>query len=239
LSHSNFSFNRNDLYNKSRLNNSGLNLLNKQNPILENIHKQKSLNESIFNLSYYNGIQDGFTGFTLLIKEFVRLDRKLEFYKEKIASAEDLELNDIFKFFDTNYKGYYLFEDFKNGVNNMEINADFYVLKSLFRFLDRDNDNSISYNEFCDFICPRNLDLSARLRNKVLNNEKEISENSKNLIVDFFRLLIDHEERLESIKTLFIKKPLFNISEIYQILRGKIKCFVVKKDVIKFFKNSQ
>ena len=189
------------------------------------------MNESVINLSFYNNIQDGVSSFILLLKEFVKLDNKTEKIKEKIAISDDLELNDIFKFFDTNYKGYFLFDNFKNGIENLEINADFNTIKSLFKYLDRDNDNSISYNEFCEIICPRNSDLSSKLRNKILNKDMEISEISKNYIIDLFRILLDNEQRIESIKTLLVKKPSYNISEFFQVLKGKIKCFIVKKDV--------
>lgn len=235
---SNFSFNhleKNHTQNiKSNTHTNLFNISNNQNmkrDIISELNKTKTLNESILNLSYYNNVQDGIFGFTLLLKEYVKLDSKIEIYKEKIAISEDLELNDIFKFFDVNYKGYFLFDDFKEGINNLEIYADSLTLKSLFKYIDRDNDNSISYNEFCDFICPRNSELSAAFRNKAIDNNKDISENSRTLVVDFFRILIDNEQRLESIKNMFVKKPSYNISELFQILRGKIKCFIVKKDV--------
>jgi len=176
---SNFSFNhREKIQTKKLLSNIDPNsdyLENRKNhnqSTIGNLDKTRSLNKSMINLSFYNNIQDSYFSFILLLKEFVKLDTKIDNYKEKIAISEDLELNDIFKFFDVNYKGYFLFEDFKQGINNLEINPDMYTLKSLFKYIDRDNDNFVTYNEFCDFISPRNSLLSAEFRNKELDNNK-------------------------------------------------------------------
>ena len=198
---------------------------------MNNLNKSREINESIINLSYYKNIQDGISAFILLLKEIIKLDSKLETYKERIANKEDIDLNNIFRYFDKNYKGYFILEEFKNGIFDLEINSDYIIVNSVFKLIDKNNDNSISYNEFCEFFCPRNYELSAKFRNRMPNNEKEIAEDSKSLIINFFRVLIDNELRLESIKCLLIKKPSFNISELFQILRGKIKCFIVKKDV--------
>lgn len=222
-------------FNKEILNNNHINLEEKyKKSFYSNLNKSKEMNESVIDLSFYNKIQDGVSGFILLIKEIIKLDSKLESYKQKIAVSEDIELNDIFKYFDKNYKGYFIFEEFKKGIFELEINADSNTLNCVFKLFDKNNDNAISYNEFCEFISPRNNELSAKLRNRVPDNDKEVSEASKSLIINFFRILIDNENKIESIKSLFVKKPSFNISELFQVLRGKIKCFIIKKDVIYF-----
>jgi len=201
------------------------------------LNKTRENDESIINLSFFSSIQDGVSAFILLIKETIKLDCKLETYKERIAHSEDIELNDIFRYFDKNYKGYFLLDEFKKGIYDLEIYADSNNINCVFKLIDKNNDNNISFNEFCEFVSPRNNELSAKLRNRINKNENEFTEASKSLIINLFRLLIDNEFRLESIKNLLIKKPSFNISELFKVLKGKIKCFIVKKDVIKFYQS--
>ncbi len=204
---------------------------------MSNLNKTRENDESIINLSFFSSIQDGVSAFILLIKETIKLDCKLETYKERIAHSEDIELNDIFRYFDKNYKGYFLLDEFKKGIYDLEIYADSNNINCVFKLIDKNNDNNISFNEFCEFVSPRNNELSAKLRNRINKNENEFTEASKSLIINLFRLLIDNEFRLESIKNLLIKKPSFNISELFKVLKGKIKCFIVKKDVIKFYQS--
>lgn len=225
----NLSFNKNEPFKNNKV--AGDNF---KKSFLNNLNKTREQNESMINFSFFNNIQDGMSAFVLLIKEMIKLDSKLETYKERMANSEDIELNDIFKYFDKNYKGYFLLEEFKKGNHDLEINADSTTINSVFKLIDRNDDNSISYNEFCEFLSPRNNELSAKFKNRMPDNENEITEASKSLIINFFRVLIDNEFRLASIKSLLIKKPSFIISELFQVLRGKIKCFIVKKDVIEF-----
>ena len=114
----------------------------------------------------------------------------------------------------------------------MEINADPDDLKILFKNLDRNKDNCLNFSEFSEIFIPKNIEFSEILKKRI-SKDLEIQDESRNLVVDLFRILIDNETRLEKIKCILIKKQGFNISEIYESLKGKIKCFVIKQDVNK------
>lgn len=72
-----------------------------------------------------------------------------------MAFCEDLEISEIFKLFDCNYKGYFLFEEFKLALQNIDIIVDRETAGNLFKYIDRDGDGSISLNEFVEFILPK------------------------------------------------------------------------------------
>lgn len=187
--------------------------------------------ESFLDLSFYNSIGDGVSLYANFLKEFIKIDQKLERLKEKLAFCEDLEISEIFKLFDCNYKGYFIFEELKLGLQNIDIIVDLETIKNLFKFIDRDADNCITFNEFCEFICPKNHQLNSLFRNRNLENKNIVSIRSTNLLVDFFRLAIDNEMKIQSLKNLAVKKPIFNISHLFNMIKGKIRCFIIREDV--------
>jgi Ca2+-binding EF-hand superfamily protein len=212
-------------------NNSNIN-----NYITNNLNENKNEN-SVLKLSFFNSINDGVSLYASLIKEFIKMDQKLEKFKEKLAFCEDLEIQEIFKIFDLNKKGYFIYEEFKLGLSNINIIIDKETSGNLFKYIDRDSDGSISFNEFLEFITPKNPQLNNLFRNRnlVLENKNCLSLISINLVVDFFRLLIDNEMKIQSMKNLLLKKSIFNITDLFEMIKGKIRCFIIKKDVWCYF----
>lgn len=196
-------------------------------------YNNTKINSSVaFDLSIYNNVQEGISFFILLLKEIMKMESKMQTLKEKISEKQDLEIKEIFRYFDRDCKGYFLLDEFKLGLENLEINLCYAEAKLLFKYIDRNNDDSISLNEFVDLIYPQNIMLSTNFLNRKPEKNKEISKQSKNLIIDFFRFLLENENRIQNIKILLTKKPGFNFFEIFEVLKGKIKGFIIKEDVI-------
>ena len=78
----------------------------------------------------------------------------IEEIKKELAKREDFNCGDTFLIFDKDNKGYITKEDFKKGLNLLNINIDDYLINVIFKRFDLTKKNELNYADFFDMLVP-------------------------------------------------------------------------------------
>ena len=175
--------------------------------------------------------------FKILIKEL----NEVELNKQKLVKEYNINLSDLFLFFDYNNEGNISLNNFIfifNKFFNKKFNEK--DLKFLIKKYDKNKDNKLNYEEFCHMILPSNTEYK-KIINKNLSNKKNINEyneEEKKIILNLFLSLIKCEEEIQNHKIKITKVPLFTYFELFEFIRNKDNKLLTSEDIYNFLRSN-
>lgn len=169
------------------------------------------------------------------LMKVIQLDSSIEIVKQELLSNQDFNLNLLFEAFDLSGTNHISISDFQEVLFDLELNVSLKDLKLLFKKYDKDLDCKLNKKEFADifyliinkneikrFSDTKNKNKKTYLHDYSNNNEYNgpISIETKNLLVEFFTLLIKIENELEMLKCNLNRNKLFSAIEAFEIIKS-------------------
>lgn len=96
--------------------------------------------------------------FLRVIKDQIRIDKKLEIQKEILNSNTSFNVMEAFRMFDPNGQGFITQQDMNEKLAELKVNAE---AEKIFERFDRDGDGKLSYSEFRELLTPLNSEYSS------------------------------------------------------------------------------
>jgi len=89
-----------------------------------------------------------------LLKQHVEIQHCLEWEKLNLAHWHDFNLEDAFRFFDLEGKGFILSSEIRNGILDLGLKVDWNLLCLFVRRYDQYNDGRLWFEDFCNALTP-------------------------------------------------------------------------------------
>ena len=158
--------------------------------------------------------------FTDYIHSIILLENMSENIKESISLCNDISLLDIFNMFNKDK------DELISKKNFLKICQDkFYIyptekqIKLLFVRYDLDNDGLLNHEEFMKMISPLKEEYLNIIKEKnKINNMKEISFDSKKMVIDLFKRIIENESLIYDMKIKLNNDKNFNFVFLWGII---------------------
>ncbi|KRX08920.1 hypothetical protein PPERSA_09024 [Pseudocohnilembus persalinus] len=176
------------------------------------------------------------------LKLFISLDKEVENYKENLVCRQDFNLVDAFRLFDVDGKGICSPQDFMHVFNEIGIFPSKYELYLMLKKYDLNQDGKISYNEFRDMLRPVKREYEA-MGSERAPREKDLYfdigdlwslETRQNFGI-LFKIMIQNEAALESLRQRLNKRKNFNLKKIFSYIDGDLDGYWRVSDFKKIF----
>ena len=172
----------------------------------------------------------------LLFKLFIDIAEKesnIEKIKASLSSCPDVTPKNILELFNKKNKYTINGADILEALNSLSSNDTFNQddLKYIFKKYNKTTSNGFTFDEFCKIIFPKNFDINN-------NNSEEINleENTKNIIVELFKDIIEGEKSIENNKILLDKEANNIYFDLFEEIKKREKNGIQGDDIDKFMK---
>ena len=190
--------------------------------------------EQKFNIIPKNNINEKKELLFKLFVDIVEKESNIEKIKASLSSCQDATPKSIFELFNKNNKytinGTDILETLKSLSSNDTFNQD--DLKYIFKKYNRTTSNGFTFDEFCKIIFPKNFDFNNNKNNEEINLE----ENTKNIIVELFKEIIEGEKSVENNKILLDKEANNIYFDLFEEIKKREKNGIQGDDIDKFMK---
>ena len=190
--------------------------------------------EQKFNIIPKNNINEKKELLFKLFVDIVEKESNIEKIKASLSSCQDATPKSIFELFNKNNKytinGTNILETLKSLSSNDTFNQD--DLKFIFKKYNRTTSNGFTFDEFCKIIFPKNFDFNNNKNNEEINLE----ENTKNIIVELFKEIIEGEKSIENNKILLDKEANNIYFDLFEEIKKREKNGIQGDDIDKFMK---
>ena len=149
------------------------------------------------------------------LKELMNAENQIENIKIDLTLKNDFNVEDIFRIFEYNEKGFLDINDLKNGFNLLNVNINDLDIRLLINRFDLNKKGYINFADFFDMIVPYETEYRNIVENKIPNSccpcivPDILSFSTKNLLKNLFEMLIDYENKFNCMKrgyNMLIKK---------------------------------
>ena len=172
-----------------------------------NLKKDNNINNNnlIINMNNQNDVSDFVfdNKFNDFITELMSIEEKIENAKTDLALRHDFNIENIFRFFDFDNKGYIKKNDFERGFNKLYLYPNPLEIKVVFNKYDSNMKNQINFGDLFDMFTPFERDYRIMVENrKPIENEFMLS--TKIYLVNLIKEIISNENKLNYLKRQFI-----------------------------------
>ena len=172
-----------------------------------NLKKDNNINNNnlILNMNNQNDVSDFVfdNKFNDFITELMSIEEKIENAKIDLALRHDFNIENIFRFFDFDNKGYITINDFERGFNKLSLYPNPLEIKVVFNKYDSNMKNQINFGDLFDMFTPFERDYRIMVENrKPVENEFMLS--TKIYLVNLIKEIISNENKLNYLKRQFI-----------------------------------
>ena len=172
-----------------------------------NLKKDNNINNNnlILNMNNQNDVSDFVfdNKFNDFITELMSIEEKIENAKIDLALRHDFNIENIFRFFDFDNKGYITINDFERGFNKLSLYPNPLEIKVVFNKYDSNMKNQINFGDLFDMFTPFERDYRIMVENrKPIENEFMLS--TKIYLVNLIKEIISNENKLNYLKRQFI-----------------------------------
>ena len=105
-----------------------------------------------------------------VIKEFISIDKDLESIKQMLSLKTDFNLEDCYKLFDNDEKGYITFREIVETYSLFSLYPKKEDLELMMKKYDKDQDGKLNYEEFCKAVQPKDKNYASLLINRKAYN---------------------------------------------------------------------
>lgn len=97
------------------------------------------------------------------LKEMINIDKDLESTKQMLSLKTDFNIEDCYRIFDVDAKGYISLRELEEGYNLYKIYPQKAELELLMKKYDIDEDGKLKFQEFTNIIVPKDKNYAALL----------------------------------------------------------------------------
>ena len=167
------------------------------------------INNNINNLKANNNLNNNVSDFVLdnklndFITECMYIEEKIENAKIDLALRHDFNIENIFRFFDFDYKGYIIITDFERGLNKLSLYPNPLEIKVVFNKYDSNMKNQINFGDLFDMFTPFERDYRIMIENRK-PIEGEFMLSTKIYIINLLKEIFSSENKLNYLKRQFV-----------------------------------
>ncbi len=190
--------------------------------------------EQKFNIIPKNNINEKKELLFKLFVDIVEKESNIEKIKASLSSCQDAIPKSIFELFNKNNKYTINGADILETLNSLSSNDTFNQddLKYIFKKYNKTTSNGFTFDEFYKIIFPKNFDFNNNKNNEEINLE----ENTKNIIVELFKEIIEGEKSIENNKILLDKEANNIYFDLFEEIKKREKNGIQGDDIDKFMK---
>ena len=191
---------------------------------LPNYNQNNNLNNNL------NQIEIGLSN---LLWDIVTQENLIEKSKSNLVYCNDINLSDLFQFFDYSQR---------NGVSKIDLieslkELDLFISNEdanlIFQKYDKDFDNKLDYEEFCDMILPKKFsDAKIMCEKKPPSSFNGFSPDSKNKISNVFQTIIKGEKSIENNRRKLSTIPCSSPYDLFNMINRNSCPGIYKEDFI-------
>ena len=146
------------------------------------------------------------------IHDLIDIEEKIENLKIDLSLRNDFNIENIFRYFDYDFKGYILPDDFLFGLKKLSLNVNKFDINLLFKKYDNKMKGQLNYCDLFDMLTPFQTDY----RNMIENRkpiEGEFMLSTKIYFINLIKSLIWYENKINSMRFYFnsIRKRIVEI----------------------------
>ena len=172
---------------------------------------------------------------TLLFKlfiSFIEKENSIQKIKQKLSSCQDANSQSLFKLFNKNNSNIITSSAMIETLNSFSPDSfSINDIKYIFKKYNKTTSNGFTFEEFKNIL----------FNNEALINDDEINleENTKNIIVELFKEIIEGEKEIENSKVLLDKTAQNIYYDLFEEIKQKEKLGIEKEDIDKFMKENE
>ena len=225
----------NNKYNSSAINKKVNNNFNNNNTCLymQLNPKNKNDNENNFYGEVNKNTENQFINY---IKEAMDCENEIEAFKSSLASVNDFNVEDAFRIFEFEGRGYLDKDDLKYGLNLLNVPATLNEINLLFKRFNIHSKGVIEYSDFFDVLVPFDKNIRFMVENRRPNTEfasrslRCFSFCAINCLRNLFNTIINCENKLNE-----MKKHLMNVKlglpKIFELIDARKKGYFEQEDL--------
>jgi hypothetical protein len=190
------------------------------NKSVERTRTNVNLGSSTSNLYSLSYEEENFLNF---LKDLLSVEAEYERSKCDLVLRSDFNVEDVFRIFELDGRGYLTDLDLKFGLNSLDIFPTSEEIALLLRRFDNLNEGVLSYASFFDLLAPVDREYRRMLENRLpssyvsrYNKSDVFLPTTKLYLHNFFNLVLRSEARLEGWRQRLNKLPRFNLRSIFQ-----------------------
>ena len=172
-----------------------------------NLKKDNNINNNnlIINMNNQNDVSDFVfdNKFNDFITELMSIEEKIENAKIDLALRHDFNIENIFRFFDFDNKGYITINDFERGFNKLSLYPNPLEIKVVFNKYDSNMKNQINFGDLFDMFTPFERDYRIMIENRK-PIEGEFMLSTKIYIINLLKEIFSSENKLNYLKRQFV-----------------------------------
>jgi Ca2+-binding EF-hand superfamily protein len=194
---------------------------------------------SLLSNSSYNYLSLEEENFLSYIREIIEVENDIERAKIELALRSDFNVDDAFRIFELDGRGYLTDVDIKYGLNSLEVFPTTEEVSLLIRRYDLRGEGVLSYANFFNMLSPLDREYRRMVENRLpstylprYNKSDVFLSTTKLLYTTLLNLLIRSEARLEAWRQRLNKLPRLNWRNIFDKVDRLGKNYLNESDVI-------
>jgi hypothetical protein len=208
-------------------------------PSLDVLEKRKSPYKTSSETIHDNYEEHNFLAF---IKDIIMWENEVERLKCDLALRSDFNLQDAFRVFEVDKRGYFNDLDFKYGANFLDVFPTSDDTKLVFRRFTNGGEVLFSFADFCEMVCPVDKEYYLMMKNRIpleyrYDRYDFFHQETRIMFGTLIKLIVECESKIESwrrkLKSLDRFCSRFCFDKLDTLRRG----YLTKEDVIFSFKN--
>ena len=167
-----------------------------------------------------------------LFVSFIEKENSIQKIKQKLSSCQDANSQSLFKLFNKNNSNIITSSAMIETLNSFSPDSfSINDIKYIFKKFNKTTSNGFTFEEFKNIL----------FNNEALINDDEINlkENTKNIIVELFKEIIEGEKEIENSKVLLDKTAQNIYYDLFEEIKQKDKLGIEKEDIDKFMKENE
>ena len=175
--------------------------------------------------------------FISYLKELIDLENNLERAKCDLLLKTDFNIDDAFRLFELDGRGYLSENDLKYGLNTLEIFPTDAEINLLFKRFDLRNEGIVSFEDFFEVFASVDREHRNTLESRLPSHYRLYLKNDFFSVLtqyglkDFLNLLLKNESRIEGLRQRLNKMLRFNIREFFEKIERSGKNYINETDV--------
>lgn len=197
-------------------------------------HIQSSINPS----SNSTSLQKQSSLFNLL-NNFIEQDNCTESLKESLALSRDVNLQNLFNFFDYSNSNLITQFDFCESLKELKQNFTLNDIKYIYKRYDKDGDGCFDYEEFCDMILPRKYATAKIMNERFCEKSFECYSNeTKEYLIKLVKGMITSEKSNEKYRKALAEVFNYSTLDSFNIIKKEGNRGIYREDLEEFLKQN-
>lgn len=187
--------------------------------------------------SYATYEEESFLNF---VKDLVAEEKRTERLKTELTLKSDFNVEDLFRVFELDSRGYLTESDIKYGLNALDVYVNAAEINLLLKRFDTKNEGVLTFDGFFDMVAPYSREYRRILENRLPNSTYSLTrsdvflQSTKYLIKELFDLLLKSETNLEATRQRLNKLSRFSTRNTFEKLDRLDKSYISESDVISY-----